>query len=352
MAAPPMPYRANQGNGQPHVASFPPPIYYRDTFGLQPVTDRRHLTDSECSDSSSMATKSTVKTTMNIFHPVANHNNPYTMNSRMGLGMQDSQYTDGTQQSSHFQVEQIITNQILIMHARILLILTLIALGSAIQLLVFSIICLFFDGAPYYVCLISSLCFIFNSSVLLYFIRRQHSRLMLLICLAGTAVCVIICIFLFFWTAYLISTEDEQIRRDSVALASGTIIYKQSSQISGDNDKSKPIVPPKLATNPIIRDTRMAMYSLHMVLALVQATCCGAILYILYRNQISNADGKISKGYFFCHPTKHQTVLVPITLKQVRGKLTRRDDDDDVENTSIGVQTSGGGVGSRSGDLV
>uniref|UniRef100_A0A915DFS5 Uncharacterized protein n=1 Tax=Ditylenchus dipsaci TaxID=166011 RepID=A0A915DFS5_9BILA len=49
-----------------------PPVYYRDTFGLQPVVNERNFTDSiasECSDdSSSMATKSTVKTTMNIFH--------------------------------------------------------------------------------------------------------------------------------------------------------------------------------------------------------------------------------------------------------------------------------------------
>ena len=49
-----------------------------------------------------------------------------------------------------------------------------------------------------------------------------------------------------------------------------------------------------------------------------------------------NGD-QVTKGYFFSHPTGHQTVLVPIELKQVR----RINNEQDFDNISIGVQTSG-----------
>ena len=38
MAAPPVPYRS-PSNSQQYTPSFPPPVYYRDTFGMQPSDD-------------------------------------------------------------------------------------------------------------------------------------------------------------------------------------------------------------------------------------------------------------------------------------------------------------------------
>lgn len=87
---------------------------------------------------------------MNIFHSSANNNNMY-----------ESQYTDATYQvyfiyKSNYsrifskilyylifskyinlKIEQIQTNQVVILHAKSLLILTLIAFGSAVQLVGF-----------------------------------------------------------------------------------------------------------------------------------------------------------------------------------------------------------------------
>uniref|UniRef100_A0AC34GSI5 Uncharacterized protein n=1 Tax=Panagrolaimus sp. ES5 TaxID=591445 RepID=A0AC34GSI5_9BILA len=92
-----------------------------------------------------------------------------------------------------------------------------------------------------------------------------------------------------------------------------------------------------LSTNRIVTNTRIAMYSLHMILTPIQALCCAAILYILYETLKSLNEDAVTKGYFFTNPTGHQTVLVPIELKQVR----RFENDQELENISIGVQTSG-----------
>lgn len=90
---------------QQYATTFPPPVYYRDTFGLQPINNRR-FTDSittDGSDNDSLATKSTgnkrirkdkaklfeffiVRTTMNIYHPMPANN-----------FMFESQYTDASQ---------------------------------------------------------------------------------------------------------------------------------------------------------------------------------------------------------------------------------------------------------------
>jgi len=57
MSAPPVPYRA-ESNSQQYTPSFPPPVYYRDTFGLEPVEYLQGdcITDS---DDESGTTKST-----------------------------------------------------------------------------------------------------------------------------------------------------------------------------------------------------------------------------------------------------------------------------------------------------
>jgi hypothetical protein len=59
MAAP-VPYRSQ--NAQQYTGSFPPPVYYRDTFGLQPINERRFSESITTNDSDETGTtKSTSK---------------------------------------------------------------------------------------------------------------------------------------------------------------------------------------------------------------------------------------------------------------------------------------------------
>jgi hypothetical protein len=309
----PVPYRTK--SAQQYTGSFPPPVYYRDTFGLQPVQDRR-LTESMTTENSddSVTTKSTVRTTMNIYHPTTTNH------------MYESQHTDAT---PSYQVERILTNQVIITQARTLLILNLIAFGAAIQLSMFSVICILFDGSPYRLALIGSFLFLLNGACVFYFLKWRHSRAMLITCCVTTSITFILCVALFFWTAYLIYGEDKQIRDDGFDFAKADL----------------------RRSNHIVSNTRLAMYSLQMILVPVQAVCCAGILCILYKNLHDLQDGRVSKGYFFTKPLGHQvrmsvllifcvllllqTVLVPIELKQVR-RLN-----EEPENASIGVQTSG-----------
>ncbi|VDK42815.1 unnamed protein product [Anisakis simplex] len=299
----PMPYRSATNNQQ-YVGSFPPPMYYRDTYGLQNLLlsdaqlgaqqqqsvhnynttslsspHHRRFTDSVTTVESddTATTKSTVRTTVNIHNPNL---------------MIDSSTSKGTAMTQSFHVEQMVTNQVLLSNARTLLTLCLVAFGSALQLLVFAIICLFYDGCPYYCAIIASFIFMLNASTVLYFIRYKPTKRFL-----------------------VMYGEDKKIR------GQGWSYYEENL----------------LETNRIVTNTRIAMYSLHMVLTPVQALCCTGILWILYNNLRSIQDNAVTKGFFFSQPPMgHQTVLVPIELKQVETL-----DESEPENASIGVQTSG-----------
>uniref|UniRef100_A0AC34QAD0 Transmembrane protein n=1 Tax=Panagrolaimus sp. JU765 TaxID=591449 RepID=A0AC34QAD0_9BILA len=303
MAAP-VAFRTKNATQQ-NIASFPPPVYYRDTYGLQPLYERK-FTDSMTTEGSddSDATKSTIRTNLNIFHV---HNNVHNM--------MESQTSKNTDITPSYHVEQILTNQVLTPKARMLWILTVIAFASAVQLLLFAVICLFFDGAPYYLSLICSILFIVNATIVGYFIQKMPSTNMLILCCITTSISFILSVALFFWTVYLVYGEDKEIRTDGFDYSKANL----------------------LNSNRIVTNTRLAMYYLHMFFSPIQALCCAAILYILYESMKNLNDEQITKGYFFSHPTGHQTVLVPIELRQVR----RLDRDPDMENISIGVQTSG-----------
>lgn len=303
MAAP-IPYRTSSNNLP--TGSFPPNVYYRDTYGLQHYCDgygtQRHYTDSittvESDDTAT--TKSTVRTTANI------HN----VNQ-----MLESSTSKGTVNSPSFHIEQVVTNQVVLMQARTLLTLTLVALGAALQLMIFGIICVFYDGCPYYLAVIASILFMCNAATVLCFIRYKPTRTFLMLCILFSSISFIAAVTIFIWTAYLIYGEDKQIR------GQGWSFYEEHL----------------LEINRIVSNTRVAMYSLHMVLSPVQALCCAGILNILFKNLRLIQTDRITKGYFFTQPViGQQTVLVPIELKQVETF-----DDSETENASIGVQTSG-----------
>uniref|UniRef100_A0A0N4ZHL3 MARVEL domain-containing protein n=1 Tax=Parastrongyloides trichosuri TaxID=131310 RepID=A0A0N4ZHL3_PARTI len=299
MSTPPIAYRSSSNNQQ-NVPSFPSPLYYRDTYGLQNIYDQQY-SESMVTDNSddTITTRSTIRTTVNL--------------AQAG-NMFDSQTSRGTAMTQSYQIEQILTNRILITNIKSLLTITLIAFGTAIQLLMFSIICLFYDGSPYYLSIISSVFFIINGIILLFFILRKPCRPLMYISITTCLLCCIIAVVLFFWTAYLIYNEDREIRDQGWNFAQANL----------------------LNSNRIVTYTRIAMYSLHMLLSPIEAIAGLAILYHLFKNMKKLKDGTISRGYFISEPMGHQTVLVPIELKQVRRLEIN---DDETENASIGVQT-------------
>ncbi|VDN56469.1 unnamed protein product [Dracunculus medinensis] len=314
MAAP-IPYRTVKNHQS--IGSFPPATYYRDTYGFQPEHSQAHpqikrTTGSITtigSDTDTATTKSTVRTTINI------QNLMLESSTSKGTANTPSFHKGKKLKKLKFEVEQMITNQLLLFNARTLLALSLIAFASAIQLLIFATICIFYDGCPYYLAILSSIIFMYNALFIIYFIRYRSTKIFLVLCTIQTTICFICSLGLFVWTAYLIYGEDRNIRKQ------GWYFYEENL----------------LKINRLISNTRIAMYSLHMILTPIQGLCCAGILKILFENLYSLEKNKISKGYFFTEPTiGHQTVLVPIELKRVENL-----DESDVENASIGVQTSG-----------
>ncbi|CEF60328.1 Hypothetical protein SRAE_X000206600 [Strongyloides ratti] len=299
MSTPPIAYRSSINNQQ-STPSFPSPLYYRDTYGLQNIYDQQY-SESMITDNSddTITTRSTIKTTVNL--------------AQAG-NMFDSQTSRGTGMTQSYQIEQILTNRILITNVKTLFTISLIAFGTAIQLLMFSTICLFYDGSPYYLSMIFSIIFILNGIILIYFIIRRPCRSLMYISIFTSMLCSILAIILFFWTAYLIYNEDRQIRDQGWNFAQANL----------------------LNSNRIVTYTRIAMYSLHMLLSPIEAIACLTLLYHLYNNMKKLKDGTVRRGYFISEPIGHQTVLVPIELKQVR-RLELNDDE--TENASIGVQT-------------
>ncbi|KJH45070.1 hypothetical protein DICVIV_08887 [Dictyocaulus viviparus] len=206
-----------------------------------------------------------------------------------------------------FKVEQLLTNQILTADPRTLLTLNLVAFASAIQLVIFAVICVFYDGCPYYIAVAIGLLLIVNASVILVFCKFRPSRGWLIASCIAASFSFVQSVSLFFWTAYLVNNEDKYIER------------------IGANE------------NRIVTSTRIAMYSLQMIFAPIHSIAAAIIAFVLYENLRSQNDEKITRGYFLSEPQLgHQKILVPIELRQVRDMS-----DDESEKASVGVQTSG-----------
>ncbi|GMT32813.1 hypothetical protein PFISCL1PPCAC_24110, partial [Pristionchus fissidentatus] len=308
MSSGPVPFRTSNENK--YTPSFPSVLYYRDTFGLEPIRENRRFTDSmltDCSDDT-VTTKSTVRTTFNI------HTNP----------MMDESMVSKMTQSYH--VEQLMTDRVLTAHPRTLLILALILFATAVQLLIFSIICLFFSFSPLFIGIVVCLLMILNSLVLAAFVRCAQSRPMLVLSCISASLSFILAVGLFFWNAYLISKEND---RPSFADYDG--IGEDGVEIVGQSS----LHHDNAASNPIVASTRIAMSSLQLVFAPAHAVAAAFALHILYTTVRSLSDQSVVRGYFFSEPTiGHQKILVPIELRQVR-----HIEDEEPDNASIGVQT-------------
>ncbi|CAI4228181.1 unnamed protein product [Auanema sp. JU1783] len=286
MAAP-VPFRTHDNKYAP---SFPPVVYYRDTYGFDKDNKRESTTDG--SDSDSIATKSTIRTTINNIHPVS---------------MYESTGSRRTNMTQSYQVEQVTTNRILTANPRTLLTLALVAFASALQLLIFAIISIFYDGCPYYISIIIIILLLLNTFVIFIFTKCRPTRTWLILSCICSSLSFVQSISLFFWTAHLINNEDKYIENV------GAHDYR------------------------IITSTRIAMYSLQMVFAPIHAIASAICAYVLYKHLSSMDNDKITKAYFLTEaPLGHQKILVPIELRQVTSSS-----DDDIDQASIGVQTSG-----------
>lgn len=123
-------------------------------------------------------------------------------------------------------------------------------------------ICLFFDGSPYFMAVTCSVLFMLNSCLLYYFIQKRSLRSILvwfmnlklgykklqILCCISTSISFILCVSLFFWTAYLVYGEDKLIRSEGFDYSRADL----------------------LTSNRIVVNTRVAMYSLHMILTPIQ----------------------------------------------------------------------------------
>ena len=94
-----------------------------------------------------------------------------------------------------------------------------------------------------------------NAIILGYFIKKHPLRVMLIICCVTTSISFVLCVGLFFWTAYLIYGEDRDIRKEGFDYSRANL----------------------LSTNRIVTNTRIAMYSLHMILTPIEGTNSQAI---------------------------------------------------------------------------
>uniref|UniRef100_A0A7I5EAI8 G protein-coupled receptor n=1 Tax=Haemonchus contortus TaxID=6289 RepID=A0A7I5EAI8_HAECO len=229
-------------------------------------------------------TKSTVRTTMNV-QPVA---------------MAESTASKFTNLTQSYHVEQLLTNHVLTADPRTLLALTLVAFASAIQVLIFAIICVFYDGCPYYIGVIIGILLLVNATVIFIFCKCRPTRGWLVASCVAASLSFVQSVSLFFWTAYLVNNEDKYLER------------------IGANE------------NRIVTSTRIAMYSLQMIFSPIHAIAAAIPYSYCSDNMRSLGEEKVTRGYFLSEPQLgHQKILVPIELRQVRDMS-----DDETENAS------------------
>ncbi|KAL3101455.1 hypothetical protein niasHT_020774 [Heterodera trifolii] len=306
-------FGAHSSSAVPPSLTFPPPLYYRDTFGLEPLAeDEQNLQTEErisVGSDETATTKSTVRHTIRIFHPQPSVPGP-SLNRLLMFGQrrkqsgfsgvisqqqqqQQGDHGGGTgghdimQQSdfSHsFQVEeQLSTNHILLVHHRPLLWLFAVQLGTALQLLIFSVVCVFFDG--HWLGSVVGVLLLLHSVLILLHLRRLRTRPML--------------------------AELER-------------------------------------SNQIVQNARIAMYSLVLIYAPIYAICTFAMFFLFFKNYMANRAGRTHKGFFLTSPSSgHQRVLVPIKLHQVDHIDEEKREDEQQQQNGQGKETAKGQKGKK-----
>ncbi len=138
-----------------------------------------------------------------------------------------------------------LTGDVIVRHPRSLLLLAFTQFAAAVQILIFGMICKFYDGCPYATAIWTACVFVMNTVLGVIFLKMLPKRPLLVCYFASSVVGVLLSIVLFAISAWLIDCEDRMLREKG-----WDAIKEHLFQL-----------------NRILENTKIAMYSLHMVLA-------------------------------------------------------------------------------------
>uniref|UniRef100_A0A5S6Q4Z4 Uncharacterized protein n=1 Tax=Trichuris muris TaxID=70415 RepID=A0A5S6Q4Z4_TRIMR len=212
----------------------------------------------------------------------------------------------------------IMTDTIVLRHPRSILICAAVQLCLAIQICVFGVICHFYDGCPYKSSLWMSTVFILNSLLGVALVRLYPKRLLLLVYAFSTVISLMLSVLLFSITAWLLDQQEKAIRRQGW-------------------HPSQPLTE----LNRIVENTKIAMYTLHLVFTPAHAICTIASTVLCFYN-LTTPQEELHRGYYVSRtPHGHQTVLVPMNVRT--GAETERllaMAENECHNLSKGTQTT------------
>ncbi|KFD49140.1 hypothetical protein M514_09964 [Trichuris suis] len=186
----------------------------------------------------------------------------------------------------------IMTDTIVLRHPRSVLICAAVQLCLAVQICVFGVICHFYDGCPYKSSLWMSTAFIFNSLLGIALVRLYPKRLLLVIYSCADVLSLMLSVFLFSITAWLLDQQEKEIRQQG---------WHPSQSLT--------------ELNRIIENTKIAMYTLHMVFTPAHAICTIVSSILCFYN-LTTPQEELHRGYYVSRTAHgHQTVLLPMNVR-------------------------------------
>ncbi|KRX76288.1 hypothetical protein T06_8501 [Trichinella sp. T6] len=190
------------------------------------------------------------------------------------------------------QQHSVLTDTIVVRHPRSIIICAAIQLCLAIQILIFAIICHFYDGCPYKSSLWMSTIFCASAILGIVFVKLHPKRMLLLVYTGSTLSSIVLSVILFAITAWLLDKQERTIRQDG---------WRHSQ--------------PLFELNRMVENTIIAMYTLHMVFTPAHGVCAIVSLILCYYNVVTPEE-ELHKGYYVSRSAfGHQTVLVPLSVR-------------------------------------
>lgn len=201
---------------------------------IEDVYDNMKLSNASGYSTETNTTKSTVKT--------AKFFNNYYQDG--GIDEQNFMIESTTQTIQNHPKDRLITDVIIIRHPRSVLILAAIELCLSIKIIVFGLICRFYDGCPYFSSIWIGTVFLLVSIFGVIFVKIHPKRHFLIVYCTMSATCLCLTIALFAVTAWLLDQEEHIIRQK------GWDFLRQRI----------------FELNRIVENTKIAMYALHLIL--------------------------------------------------------------------------------------
>lgn len=190
-------------------------------------SENMKLSGGSAYSSETNTTKSTVKTARFLDY--------YDFNGSM---------VESTTQTHRTPKDRLITDIIIIRHPRSILILAAIEMCLSIKIIVFGLICRFYEGCPYLSSIWMGTVFLLVSIFGISFVKLYPKRHILWIYCFLSLICFCLTIILFAITAWLLDTEEHLIRQR------GWDFLRQRI----------------FELNRIVENTKIAMYALHLIL--------------------------------------------------------------------------------------